>query len=217
MKQSLLLGSNVVVSGTYCLYAYEAAAGVRINSDVVATRDIDLLWDSRSRLRLVSTQKLEGMLGLLQKVDQSFLRSKQMYRAVNSEGFMVDLIKPVPNPPSRVESVAMGGDADLQAAELFSQRWMVSAPKMKQLVIGMDGVPVCMVVPDPRVFALHKLWLSEQTEREPMKKRRDRAQALLVAELVVRYLPQFQFQENELRMFPRSVLKMLDELPPCFT
>ena len=50
------------------------------------------------------------------------------------------------------------------------------AKKFHQVAIAQDGFPVPMVAPDPRLFALHKLWLAEQPDCEPVKKGRDRAQ-----------------------------------------
>ncbi len=77
-----------------------------------------------------------------------------------------------------------------------------------------------MVVPDPRAFALHKVWLSEQQEREPVKKQRDVRQGIAVSSLVIQYLPQYCFKTTELRMFPQDVVqaaqnKIADEnFPP---
>ena len=45
------LSPHFRVVGTHALYAYEAAAGVRLDADALATRDIDLLWDVRKRIR----------------------------------------------------------------------------------------------------------------------------------------------------------------------
>jgi len=73
-------------------------------------------------------------------------------------------------------------------------------------VIGDDGFSVAMSVPDPRAFALHKLWLSKQANRQAVKKQRDHDQAIAVANLVVKYLPQYQFKASELRMFPKALL-----------
>ena len=58
----------------------------------------------------------------------------------------------------------MGGSDDLMADELNNLQWLVSAPKVSQIVIGDDGYPSTMVVPDPRAFAIHKLWLSERVD-----------------------------------------------------
>lgn len=46
-----------------------------------------------------------------------------------------------------------------------------------------------MVAPDPRLSALHKLWLAEQPDREPVKKGRDRTQAKAVLPRVLKGLP----------------------------
>ena len=63
-----------------------------------------------------------------------------------------------------------------------------------------------MTVPDPRAFALHKFWLSGQPDREPLKKQRDRGQALAVAQLVIQHLPQYAFRKAKLKMFPKDIL-----------
>jgi hypothetical protein len=41
------------------------------------------------------------------------------------------------------------------------------------------------MAPDPRVWAAHKLWLSKRNDREPIKRRRDEAQARAVGSLRV--------------------------------
>lgn len=116
----------------------------------------------------------------------------------------------------------MGGEADLEAAEIRNLQWLASAPKYRQVVIGEDGYPAAMMCPDPRAFALHKIWMSVQPDRNPIKKQRDRSQALAVAYLVLKYLPQHKFAPSELRMFPKSVADAAteeifnQELPPGF-
>ncbi len=204
-----LLGKNVMVVGTNVIFAYEAAAGVFVDNPLMATVDLDILWDIRSRLRLAAdTQHPQesGLLALLRKSDRSFERLEgQRFRAVNKSGYMVDLIKPEPRPVMKKERRRMGGESDLEAAEIRNLQWLQSAPKFTQTVIGADGYPALMTCPDPRAFALHKLWLSEQPDRDPLKKQRDRNQGIAVAYMVCRYLPQYKFVPEELKMFPRSV------------
>ena len=69
-----------------------------------------------------------------------------------------------------------------------------------------------MVVPDPRALALHKLWLSQQPERDPWRQKRDRLQATALAELILRYLPQYHFFSAELRLFPAEVGRHVEQL-----
>ena len=58
----------------------------------------------------------------------------------------------------------------------------------------------------------HILGLSRQPGRNPVKKPLRIAQAFLVAELVTHYLPQIKFSRTELRILPRAVARLTDEL-----
>jgi hypothetical protein len=209
------LDDAVLIVGTNALYAYEAACGVQIlSAGRLETQDIDLLLDSRRSLELIVGEvRREGLIGILRKIDKSFtVMEKQNFRAVNDRGFMVDLIRPMPKPPWKKQPDMVGKKDDLKAVDIQHLDWYLSAPKLRQIVIGEDGFPAPFTVPDPRVFALHKLWLSKQAARDPLKKPKDREQALVVAELVTRYLPQLKFSKPELRMLPREVAQLADEL-----
>jgi len=107
---------------------------------------------------------------------------------------MVDLIKPEPRSVLIKEDRQVGGAHDLMAAEIKSLHWLISAPKFHQVVIGEDGFPAAMVVPDPRAFAVHKLWISRQKDRDVIKKKRDRSQALALGKLIFQYLPEFEIK-----------------------
>jgi len=210
LVQQNLLGKNIVVVGTNALYAYEAAAGIFFDSPIMATKDMDILWDIRPKLTLMADYKTEpgGLLALLRKTDRSFeLSSSQRFRAVNRHGYIVDLIKAEPKNVMTREPQRMGGPGDLEAIEIRNLQWLLSSPKFSQVVIGDDGYPSEMVVPDPRAFALHKFWLSGQGGREPVKKQRDKDQAMAVVRLVIQHLPQYAFTRADLKMFPKQVVK----------
>lgn len=205
-----MLGQNVIIVGTNALYAYEAAAGVHFDPALTSTEDMDILWDTRTRLTLYGEKRIAkvGLLHLLCKADKSFKTVRSgSFRAVNTDGYMVDLIKPIPKIPWKQEPNRIGGPEDLVAAGIRNLQWLVCSPKFKQIVIGRDGFPATMVAPDPRAFALHKLWLSRQDDRDAVRKPRDRAQALAVVSLILRYLPQYPFNSTELRMFPKQVFQ----------
>jgi hypothetical protein len=212
LEQQGILGTKVMVVGTNALYAYEAAAGVYFETSLMATQDMDVLWDVRRKIKLFLDPRLvrPGFIDLLRKVDRSF--EFQGYRAVNRHGYMVDLIRSMPSPPWKPEPKKIGAGEDLEAADIRNLHWLLSSPKFSQVVIGSDGLPATMVVPDPRSFAIHKLWLSRQEDREPVKKKRDRSQALAVASLVFQYLPQYPFQAEELRMFPQEVVRQAQQI-----
>ena len=64
----------------------------------------------------------------------------------------------------------------------------------------------------PRTFALHKDWLSRQSERSPVKKPRDLTQARAVARLVRESMPHLSFDEalTSLHGDVRAMQKQLD-------
>ncbi|MDX2501789.1 MAG: GSU2403 family nucleotidyltransferase fold protein [Deltaproteobacteria bacterium] len=209
LDRQKLLGRNVLIVGTNALYAYEAAAGAYVDTSITATGDPDILWDVRSRLTLVADNDIDqtGLLDILRKADRSFeLSGPRSYRAINRDGYMVDLIKSRPKQMLRRERTQMGGPGDLKAAEIKNLHWLISSPKVYQIVIGEDGFPAAISAPDPRAFALHKLLLSKQTRRAAVKKQRAHDQAIAVANWIVKYLPQYEFKATELRMFPKAIL-----------
>lgn len=189
-----LLGTFTVL-GTQAMYAYEAAGGVQFLLELLASGDIDLLYDTRKRLTLISDRlDGEGLLGLLKKADRTFepIR-KQGFRAANAGQFMVDLIIG-PRLMHEYEPITFGVD-DRVASEVPGLQWLVNSPKLEAVAVDDDGQPVPFRVPDPRAFALHKAWLSRQLSREPVKKQRDFAQAQEVAHLVREYMPHLSFDE----------------------
>lgn len=202
-----LFGAGIRVAGTNAMYAYEAAAGVMFDPSVTTTEDIDLLLDSRARLRLVAGKDLaaSGLIGLLQRIDKSFRRTRQTFRAVNRDGFLVDLIKPSRNPPWKSDRKSLVENGDLEAVEIDGLVWLENAPSFEQMAIDEKGMPLRMVAPDPRVFAIHKNWLSRLAHRDPLKRNRDGEQARAVFGLVRSKFLHLEFSQEELRMIPAAV------------
>lgn len=199
--------SELRVVGTHAIFAYESMAAVELKMELLASGDIDLLFDVRKQVSLLA-KKLdgEGLLGLLKKVDKTFeISSGEGFRAINKDGFMVDLIgqdKGMFTPKPQL--LAQG---DLEIMEVPNLEWLANAPRIEQVVIAANGSAVIMPVPDPRAFAIHKAWLSHQINREPVKKQRDLNQALMVMNLVREYLPNLAIDERAMRYFPKAVIE----------
>ena len=72
LDEAGLLGQTLFVVGTHSLCAYEARAEIMFEGGLMATADIDLLWDTRRKLSLVVSQDVgpEGLMGLLRNVDR---------------------------------------------------------------------------------------------------------------------------------------------------
>ena len=163
---STRLSPHFKVVGTHALYAYETAAGVRLDSGTVATRDIDLLWDTRKRLQF-STQLARvdsSMLGVLKKVDPTFrIRQSQKYTAVNKDGFEVDIIR--------------------------RANVLLDAPGFSAVIVATNGTMARMDTVHPATFVAFKRWMADQTGRDALKRRRDALQADAVQTLMETYLP----------------------------
>lgn len=206
-----LLGGKLKVLGSNALYAFEAACGVRLDAEYLETGDFDFLLNARARLAFVAEGDAEEMslLKILQTVDASFERMSQTFRAVNRDGFMVDLVMPLREPPwAARDADRVGADAaDLTAVEIEGLDWHESAPGFEALAIDARGNPVRLVTTDPRVFAAHKLWLSQRDDRPPIKRARDDMQARAVGALVARHMPHLRFEKSELRMLPKAIFQ----------
>lgn len=205
LDQSQALAELRVV-GTHAIYAYESLAGAELKMELLASGDIDLLFDVRKQISLIAKKLDEnGLLGLLQKVDKTFtVSSNDRFRAINKDGFMVDLIgqdKGISVP--KIDNI---GVDDLQIIEIPNLEWLANSPRLEQVVIAANGSPVMMPVPDPRAFAIHKAWLSGQASREPIKKQRDLNQAVMVLHLLEECLPNFPLEMKDMHYFPKVVL-----------
>lgn len=208
-----LLGNQLFVVGTHALYAYEAASGVIFDTGLTATGDIDLLWDTRRKLSLALVDVREqGVIGLLKRVDRSFTSRPNSFRAINEDGYYVDLIRPMEKDEAFRPSSRIGDpDDDLEAAAVIGLQWLINAPKFEQTVMGMDGRPLWMSCIDPRAFALHKFWLSKRDDREGIKRQRDAKQAKAVAWVASRYLG-LDFSAKALSALPIDLVSGAKEL-----
>ena len=192
LDREQLLGTHVIVAGTNALHAYEAATGTQIGSEHVATTDADILWDTKQSLLLAATgMRREGLMGILRKVDQSFV-ADYGYNATNRDGYIVDLLC-----PENDDHKTMNAGSDLEASPMTGAEWLLQAPQHEQVIIAEDGLPLRIVVPEPRTYALHKLWVSQRNDRSALKRPRDAAHAKIVSELSKKYLG-LKFQANQM-------------------
>ena len=209
--------ANIRVVGTNALYAYEALAGVAFNSSSTATGDIDFLGDDRNRLKLIADDgDPTGLTRLVQtKVDRTFKpRRSGESRLTNNKGYMIEFIRPQPNPASKkgpgADPVEKG---DVAPAPIAGLQWLVNAPAVDALILDARGFPAPMRCPDPRFWALHKLWLSCREGRQPIRKARDASQGHLTMKLVCERLPHLRFDEEFLAKLPGELREVA---PPPF-
>lgn len=197
-------GQNLLVIGSAAIHAYEFAAGVFLEPALAS----HLQAASTRRLTLAAAGEIswEELLGVLRRTDRSFAPlPEEKCRAANREGFLVTLLKTGDQGPGKQKTFTVPGAREPLPPAAGDLHFLTASPKFSQVVIGTDGAPVTMVVPDPRAFALNKLWWSRQENRQESQRSRDYGQGLAVAQLVLGYLPQYEYFANELDMFPQEL------------
>ena len=182
------LTDHFIVVGTHALYAYEAAAGVRLVSGALATQDVDLLWDARRRVRFMTDLKhaQTSMLGVLQRADPSFQRKEgQNETAINDRGFEVDFLRRMAEGDDPHPFRFSDAEDDLWPVQAVKANVLTQAPVFEQVVISATGKMAAMRTIAPSSFVAFKQWMARSApHREPMKRRRDERQAQIVQRLM---------------------------------
>ena len=167
--ESIGVQEHFMVVVTHALYAYETAAGVRINEEAMATRDVGMLFDTRKHIAFFTTvKKLDStLIGVLRKADPSFeVVEDQLYTARNQDGFDVGIIRraakdadPHPHP----HPLRMGdNDDDFWAVQVFIGERLQSARRVDQVVVATSGEMALMRTIHPLDFARIRQGLSQQ-------------------------------------------------------
>lgn len=183
------MDKHFVVIGPHALYAYEAAAGVRIVQCARSTRGSDVLWDAGKHICFVSdltTKEASAILQILQKVDASFqLKGPHDEIAINSRGFEVGLWwcdQQHDTDRSRYFSEDENGLRPDQArcASLLTQAARVELP-----VIAINGSMELMNTISPSTFVKFQEWISaEKSKTSGIEHVCNKVQAELVQQML---------------------------------
>jgi Nucleotidyltransferase len=185
------IASQFLTVGTNAIYAYESACGVRVGNEAMATRDMDLLFDTRQRTAFVSTlRRLDSsLLAVLRKADPSFrVLRNQLQTAVNDDGYEVDIIRRTAKDGDPHPLRMSPSEDDLWAVQVSSGEKMVAGRKFQQLVVAASGQMAMMQTLHPMDFVRIKTSLSSDPQRDPLKRPKDRLQAEVVQGLWDSYL-----------------------------
>ena len=183
---------HFLVVGTHALYAYETAAGVRISEEAMATRDVDMLFDTRKRIAFFTAMKKldSSLIGVLRKVDPSFeVVEDQLCTARNQDGFEVDIIRRAAKDTDPHPLRMSDDEDDFWAVQVSMGEKLQSARRMDQVVVGTSGEMALMRTIHPLDFARIKQSLSQQIGRDPNKSGKDALQSRIVTELVHEHMP----------------------------
>lgn len=174
-----LLDGDLLVVGTNCLIAYQQEAVIRFEIGD-ETEDFDLAW--------AGDERPDGapVWDTLKAVDPTFtVNTEREFQARNSASYEVELLVS----PSREKT--LGPRERPRPIPLPEQEWLLLGTSVDQVVPCRDGSAARLVAPDPRWFALHKLWLGSQAKRDPLKRRKDLAQGNAVLGAVEEAMPQY--------------------------
>jgi hypothetical protein len=180
------LADKFLTVGTHAMYAYESACGVMVAPDALATKDLDLLFDSRKRLAFVSTlQKLDtSLIGVLRKADPSFqVMRDQLQTAVNNDGFEVDVIRRIATDGDPHPQRMSDDENDFWAVQVPSGQEMLSGRLFEQMVVSTSGEMATMRTLHPLDFVRIKQALGNKPQRDALKQPKDLLQAELVQHL----------------------------------
>jgi hypothetical protein len=175
-----LLGSHLLVVGTNAIAAYmvEANGFVLLPDE---TEDFDLAWVAAEDDAAGRT-----VWDMLKAVDSTFtVNSERDFQARNAKAYEVELLVA----PSRAHS--LGPTDQPRPVALPEQEWLLLGRPVDQVIGCRDGSPARIVAPDPRWFALHKLWMSHKPTRNPLKRPKDRKQGLALLDLVAAAMPHY--------------------------
>jgi hypothetical protein len=180
-----LLGTHLLVIGTNAVPAYFIEAGGRIMNAPAETQDFDLAWSAEN-----ADEDENPVWAMLKSVDSTYtVNSERTFQARNARAYEVEVLVA----PSRART--MGRNARPTPVPLQEQEWLLNGRFVAHVVVGRDAAPARLVVPDPRWFALQKLWMSEQPKRNPLKRGKDAKQGIALLNAIQDGMPQFKMDE----------------------
>jgi len=175
-----LLGKKILVVGTNAIAAYAIEAAGRIVGAPDTTDDFDIAWTAQEESAQSNT-----IWDMLMAVDPTFtVNTERPFQARNRKAYEVEILVA----PSRAGT--MGKTDQPHPVALPEQEWLLRGRAVDRVVPCGDSA-ARIVAPDPRWFALQKLWLSAQPKRNPLKRAKDRKQGQMLLDAIASAMPQY--------------------------
>ncbi|MGH7024253.1 MAG: GSU2403 family nucleotidyltransferase fold protein [Caulobacteraceae bacterium] len=180
-RRRLLEGSLLVV-GTNAMSAYAVEAGGFIREAPDETQDFDLAWAGKAP----ADGEAPTIWAMLKAVDPTFtVNMERTFQARNARAYEVEILVA----PSRAGTMHRLDKPT--PAPLPEQEWLLNGRPIDRVVVCRDASPARIVAPDPRWFALQKLWMARKAERNPLKRPKDLKQGLALLDAVRVAMPQY--------------------------
>lgn len=196
-----LLGSHFLVIGTNAMIAYAIEGGGFIREAPDETDDFDFAWAA------TEAQHGERVLwDMLKAVDDTFtVNLERTFQARNAKAYEVEILVA----PSRAATMTKTDQP--RPVPLPEQEWLLLGKPVDRVVICRDGSPARIVAPDPRWFALQKLWLGRQRKRNPLKRPKDLKQGATLLTAIKEAMPQYPLDKAFERALPKELAKLYAE------
>jgi len=193
-----LLGSHLVVVGTNAIAAYAVEAGGIIQDAPEETDDFDMAWSA-----LEAGRGGQALWPMLKAADPTFtVNMERTFQARNAKAYEFEILVA----PSRAHS--MNPADQPRPVPLQEQEWLLRGKVVDRVVICRDGSPARIVAPDPRWFALQKLWMSGQAKRDPLKRPKDLKQGQALLDAIRAAMPQYPLDEVFESSLPEELLPL---------
>ena len=192
-----LLDGKLLVVGTNAMAAYAVEAGGRFRDVPDETQDFDLAWTEET----VSEEA--AIWPMLKAVDPTFtVNSERPFQARNAKSYEVEIVVA----PSRAGTMMRREQP--RPVPLPEQEWLLWGRPVDRVVACRDALPARIVAPDPRWFALQKLWMSEQAKRNPLKRRKDQRQGNALLEAVSLHMPHYPLDASFEASLPAELIPL---------
>ena len=168
------LGEQAMVVGTNALIAYALEANGFIRDAPDETLDFDMALTG-----LEADEERPTLWKVLKEADLTYsVNTERPFQARNAKAYEVEIL----SAPSRIGGqIAQDRPRPIPLPE---QEWLLNGRRVDRVVGVRDGEAARMVAPDPRWFALQKLWMAAKPERAPQKQPKDRKQGIALLDAV---------------------------------
>lgn len=200
MDRRRLLGSHLFVIGTNAMPAYSIEAAGFIRDAPNETEDLDIAWSGT-----VLEEGAQPVWDMLKAVDSTYtVNAEKTFQARNAKAYEVELL----SAPSRVGTMFRTDKP--QAVVLPEQEWLLNGRPVDRVAVCRDGSPARIVAPDPRWFALQKLWLADQAKRNALKRPKDLKQGIALLDAISLTMPHYPLDDAFRVALPADLIAPFD-------
>ena len=175
-----------MIVGTQALLAYEYEAMSLLPDTLKKTVNTTLAWR-----RTAPWNKMERpILDSLKRADSTWtINAERSFQALDNKGNELEVLA------AKTVSSTLGNKG-FRPVDIPEQEWLLQGTPVVQILPTTDRNAARVMAPDPRWFALHKIFMSTSDRRDPKKKEKDLTQGVEVLNLVSNEMPHYPLDEH---------------------